>query len=92
MCVFLPTAEWSSPEPDFSGNTVATGVHDAETIATLFNYGCHPTSLGPGNMHISPDYIGAAREILETTYGGTALFLQGASGDTGPMVRQFFFR
>ena len=42
----------------------------------LFNYGCHPTSLGPGNMHISPDYIGAAREILEDTFGGTALFLQ----------------
>ena len=37
-------------------------------------------------MHISPDYIGAAREILEDTYGGTSIFLQGASGDTGPMI------
>jgi hypothetical protein len=78
--------EWSNPKPDFSGNTVATGISDSETIGILFNYGCHPTSLGPGNMHISPDYIGAAREILEAQYGGTALFLQGASGDTGPMI------
>ena len=27
-----------------------------------------------------------AREILEDTYGGTSIFLQGASGDTGPMI------
>ena len=48
--------------------------------------GCHPTTLGPGNMHISPDFIGSSREILEDTYGGTAIFLQGASGDVGPMI------
>ena len=53
-------------EPDFSGNTIGTGVDtSSHTIAILYNYGCHPTTLGPGNMHISPDYIGAAREILE---------------------------
>eukprot|EP01049_Picozoa_sp_SAG25_P002553 SAG25_NODE_135_length_14397_cov_89.177857_8_plen_398_part_00 len=76
-------------EPDFSGNTIGTGVDTAppsHTIATLYNYGCHPTTLGPGNMHISPDFIGSSREIVEATYGGTAIFLQGASGDIGPMI------
>jgi hypothetical protein len=77
-------------QPDFSGKTLATGVSgasaEAAVLAVLFNYGCHPTSLGPGNMHISPDYIGAARELLEEQFGGHALFLQGASGDTGPMI------
>ena len=37
-------------------------------------------------MHISPDFIGSSREIVEATYGGTAIFLQGASGDIGPMI------
>ena len=33
--------------------------------ATLFNYACHPTTLAWENRLLSPDYIGAAREVLE---------------------------
>jgi hypothetical protein len=33
---------------------------------------------------LSPDYIGAAREVLERAYGAPALFLHGASGDLAP--------
>ena len=36
------------------------------TLATLFNYACHPTTLAWENRLLSPDYIGAAREVLET--------------------------
>ena len=74
--------------PDASGHTLASGVGSAatETVADLFNYGCHPTSLGPGNVAISPDFIGAAHEVLERQFGGTAVFLQGACGDTAPMI------
>ena len=86
-----PGAGGPTQQPDHSGKTLAHGVsvpgtEDAEVIGILFNYGCHPTSLGPGNMHISPDYIGAARELVEEQFGGHAIFLQGASGDTGPMI------
>ena len=57
---------------------------DGELRATLFNYACHPTTLAWENRLLSPDYIGAAREILENAYGVPALFLQGASGELAP--------
>ena len=54
------------------------------TIATLVNYACHPTTLAWDNTLISPDYIGAMREVVETATGAPCLFIQGASGDVGP--------
>ena len=52
--------------------------------ATLVNYACHPTTLAWDNTAISPDYIGAMRQTMEETTGGTAFFLQGMSGDVAP--------
>ena len=58
---------------------------ETETVlATLFNYACHPTTLAWDNRLLSPDYIGAAREVLETAFDAPALFLQGASGELAP--------
>ena len=57
---------------------------DGALRATLFNYACHPTTLAWRNRLLSPDYIGAAREVLENAFGAPALFLQGASGELGP--------
>lgn len=57
---------------------------DGQTRAILFNYACHPTTLAWQNRQLSPDFVGAAREVLEQAYGAPALFLQGASGDLGP--------
>ncbi len=57
---------------------------DGGPRATLFNYACHPTTLAWENRQLSPDYIGAAREVLETAFGVPALFLQGASGELAP--------
>ena len=57
---------------------------DGELRATLFNYACHPTTLAWENRLLSPDYIGAAREVLEKAFGAPALFLQGASGELAP--------
>jgi hypothetical protein len=57
---------------------------DGQTRAILFNYACHPTTLAWQNRLLSPDFVGAAREVLERAYGAPALFLQGASGDLGP--------
>lgn len=54
-------------------------------IATIVNYACHPTTLAWQNKQISPDYIGAMREIVEaSTDGAPCLFLQGASGELAP--------
>jgi hypothetical protein len=55
-----------------------------ETRATVVNYACHPTTLAWQNALISPDYIGAMREVVETQTGAPCLFLQGASGELAP--------
>jgi len=58
---------------------------DGRILATLVNYACHPTTLAWENMLISPDYVGAMREVIEThTDGALCLFLQGASGELAP--------
>ncbi len=57
---------------------------DGERLATVVNYACHPTTLAWDNTLISPDWVGAMREVVEREAGGLCLFLQGASGDLGP--------
>lgn len=55
-----------------------------ETIATVVNYGCHPTTLAWDNTLISPDYVGTMRETVEERTGGPCLFLLSPCGDVGP--------
>ncbi len=57
---------------------------DGTVLATLVNYACHPTTLAWANRLLSPDYIGATREVLEGIYGAPCLFLYGAAGELGP--------
>ena len=54
------------------------------TIGTLVNYACHPTTLAWDNTLISPDYVGAMRDVIERTTEAQCFFVQGASGDVGP--------
>lgn len=51
---------------------------------TIVNYACHPTTLAWENRLISPDFIGAMREIVESNTAASCLFLQGASGELSP--------
>lgn len=51
---------------------------------TIVNYACHPTTLAWQNTLISPDYLGAMRELIETATHAPCFFIQGASGDLGP--------
>jgi hypothetical protein len=57
---------------------------DGAVLATIFNYACHPTTLAWDNKLLSPDYVGAAREVLEQAFSAPALFLQGAAGEVAP--------
>ncbi len=53
--------------------------------ATIVNYACHPVSLGGGNRLLSPDYVGAMRELVQQETGGApCVFFHGASGDMTP--------
>jgi hypothetical protein len=58
---------------------------DGRVLATIANYACHPTTLAYDNRLLSPDYVGAMREVVEgATAGAPCLFLQGASGELAP--------
>lgn len=57
---------------------------NAKVIGTIVNYACHPTTLAWDNRLISPDYIGAMRETVESETRTPCLFLQGASGELAP--------
>jgi hypothetical protein len=56
-----------------------------DAIATLVNYACHPTIMGPANRLITPDYPGAMKRVVEQAVGGKCLFLQGSAGNQGPV-------
>ncbi len=58
--------------------------NSGDCLATIVNYACHPTTLAWDNTALSPDYVGAMRDLVERATGGPCLFLQGASGDLGP--------
>lgn len=53
-------------------------------IATLVNYGCHPTTLGPNNLLYSADYPGVACRALDERLGGVSIFTTGPQGDVNP--------
>ncbi|MFZ5912202.1 MAG: neutral/alkaline non-lysosomal ceramidase N-terminal domain-containing protein [Chloroflexota bacterium] len=53
-------------------------------LATLVNYACHGTVLGPGNLLVSADWIGEMRKKVEQELGGMTLFLQGAAANINP--------
>jgi hypothetical protein len=56
-----------------------------QALATLVNYACHPVTLAWENRLISPDFVGALRETVESHTGqAPCLFLQGASGELAP--------
>lgn len=53
-------------------------------LATVVNYACHPTTLAWENTLISPDYVGALREVVEEATGAPCIFALGACGELGP--------
>ncbi len=58
---------------------------DDAPLATVVNYACHPTTLAWENTKLSPDYVGAMREVVEAaTAHAPCLFLQGAAGELAP--------
>ena len=68
----------------FADDTLLVGRvtdEDNQVLCILANYACHPTTLAWENNLISPDWIGAYYETIESQIGAPAMFLQGASGE-----------
>ncbi|NQW20169.1 MAG: neutral/alkaline non-lysosomal ceramidase N-terminal domain-containing protein [Chloroflexi bacterium] len=70
---------------DHSVDVVSFDDADGNPIATIVNYAMHPTIMGHENQWVTPDFPGPMRSVVEHTVGGLCLFLQGASGNQGPV-------
>ncbi len=59
---------------------------DHRPLAAVLNCACHPVSLGAQCTHLSADFPGTARTLLEEQTGAVCLFLQGAAGNINPLL------
>jgi neutral ceramidase len=77
-----------SPSPkggrEYSPLPAGEGLGVRERLATVVNYACHGTVLGPDNLLVSADWIGVMRKKVEEELGGLTLFLQGAAANINP--------
>lgn len=75
-----------NPEGECDNSLIAIRVTDRgdRVVATIVNYGCHPTTLAYENTLISPDYVGALREVVERATDAPCAFLLSPCGDVGP--------
>ncbi len=55
-------------------------------LATVVNFQTHPVSQTGRTDHISADYPGKMREIVEQLTGSMCLFVQGACGNINPVI------
>ncbi|MDA1280994.1 MAG: neutral/alkaline non-lysosomal ceramidase N-terminal domain-containing protein, partial [Chloroflexi bacterium] len=70
---------------DHDVDVVAIDDVDGNPIATIVNYAMHPTIMAHENQWVTPDFPGPMRSVVEHAVGGLCLFLQGASGNQGPV-------
>ena len=68
-------------------NTAVVGrvtADDGSLRLLLVNYACHPTTLAWDNTLLSPDFVGALREVVEHEQNAPCCFYQAPCGDLGP--------
>jgi hypothetical protein len=79
-CGYNPDAAWSDDTVLVARISDRAGA----LLGTVVNYACHPTTLAWENTLISPDYIGAMREVVEKATGAPCVFALGPCGELGP--------
>ena len=72
------------PDTDETLTALVLRANDGGAIATVTNYACHPTAIGPGDARVSRDWCGFATDAIEAATGGVALYVNGAIGDANP--------
>lgn len=75
---------WGGPV-DRQLQLVRIDAADGAPLAAIANYACHPITVGPDCDLVTPDYPGVLKRVVEQSTGATCLFLQGATGDIGPI-------
>lgn len=67
-------------DPEVGVLKVVSADADRKSIALLFNHAGHPNVMSGDNYILSCEYPGLTESILETSLGGTAIFVNGAQG------------
>lgn len=75
---------WGGPV-DHQVQLLRIDAADGAPLAAVVNYACHPITVGPDCELVTPDYPGVMKRVVEAATGATCLFLQGATGDLGPI-------
>lgn len=78
---------------------ITTGPHDNDvpvlqfvdsserSVAVVYNFAAHALTIGPGTFTYTADFPGVANGVIEGSLpGATALFLNGAAGNTHPRI------
>ena len=75
-----------NPDGPIDPQVFVLRIDDAERgpLAAVVGYAMHPTTLGPTNRLISPDWPGHLKRTVEAITGASCLFAQGATGNIGP--------
>jgi hypothetical protein len=74
---------WKGPV-DHTVRVVRFDDLDENPVATIVHYACHGTTMAWHTELFTPDFPGAARQVVERNVGGTCLFLQGAAANITP--------
>ncbi|NLY17538.1 MAG: hypothetical protein GX045_00930 [Clostridiaceae bacterium] len=90
----FPSEEGILWKPYFDENSIDTDLfllkfvdNEGALRGLIYNYACHPTTLGSDNYLISADYPGVVRRVLEERNKGmTTVFLQGCGADIKPYI------
>jgi len=63
------------------GGLMVTNRDSGKPVVLVVRISAHPNILPAGNLNVSSDFVGAAREKLQSFYGYPVMILQGAAGN-----------
>ena len=69
---------------DHDVNVIRVDDLAGKPIATVMTAAAHTIVLGPKTSQLATDYVGPAREIVESATGALSLFFLGAAGNVSP--------
>jgi len=78
---------WMERPVDPSVNVLRVNDLSGNLLGIVSNFGLHPVVMGYDNFQISSDYVGYARNYVETKLGGTVVHANGAAGDVNPITK-----
>jgi neutral ceramidase len=78
--------ENTSGPVDHEVRVIRVDDREGNPLAVIFAHGCHTVTMGPKSPRWSSDYIGPARDLVESNLKCLSLYLQANAGDVNPIT------